>query len=161
MKKTKFLLPLFIALFSFSAGWAQAVKPPRTETKLVVIKGDNDWKNTGIVLKSTDKVTITASGQVFFSDGNELSGVSPDGKNRLKYNMNWEFDSQFCNDPLMNENHAALIAKVNKNAFLLGKSKTFTGKTGQLIIGINDCTFKKDFYNTGQFQVNIKIIRGK
>lgn len=161
MKKSKLLLVLFVTLFTFSTVIAQQIKPGTVETKLVVIKGDNDWKSTGILLRSSDKVTISANGQVFFSDGNQQSGVSPDGMNRMKYNLNWEFDSQYCNDPVKNENHAALIAKVGGNPFVLGKSKTFSGKKGQLVIGINDCTFKNDFYNTGQFQVNIKVVRGK
>lgn len=161
MKNSKLLLVLLITLFSFSSGFAQKIEPGKVETKLVVINGDNAWTNTRLVLKPSDKVTINASGQVFFSNGNELSGVSPDGMKRMQFNLNWEFDSQYCNDPVMNVNHAALIAKVGGSPFILGKSKTFSGKTGQLVIGINDCTFKNSFYNTGQFQVNIKVVRGK
>jgi len=34
------------------------------------------------------------------------------------------------------------------------------GKAGLLYLGINDCTFTGDFYNTGQFSVVITIERG-
>lgn len=43
-----------------------------------------------------------------------------------------------------------------------GSRKAFAGKDGILVLGINDCSFTQDqvFYNTGGFQVIVKIERG-
>ena len=162
MKSITFVLSAIIVLIFANLCLANTYQNnERVETKMVVIKGDNDWLKTNILLRPQDRVEIIAIGQVFFSDGNKLSGVTPNGMSRSEFDLNWEFDSQFCNDPLMNENHAALIGKVGNNSFLLGKNKTFTGKKGPLVIGINDCTFKNQFYNTGEFKVTIKVHRGK
>lgn len=150
-----------IALVAFFSEYSIAQTNEKVETKMIIIKGSEAWKNTGFLLKSTDRVTITASGRVFFSNGNNLSGVAPKGMKREEYKTNWEFDWQYCNDPLTMANHAALIGKAGNNKFPVGLTKTISGKKGTLFIGINDCTFDGEFYNTGQFKVNIKVYRGK
>ena len=70
-------------------------------------------------------------------------------------------DYNYCGDPIENEtcDHAALIGKDDKGMF--GKSKLISGKNGKFYIGINDCSFKTEYYNTGEFSGVIKIIRGK
>ncbi len=57
-------------------------------------------------------------------------------------------------------NHAALIANVGHPDFLVGRRLTFSGKEGTLYIGINDCTFKGEYSNTGEFSVVIVVERG-
>jgi len=135
--------------------------PPGVEEKTVVIKGDQDWINTGIKLKPKDKVSIKASGEVCFSNEEGSSCITPDGWNRQTYAEAWVDNWNYCDDPLPLVNHAALIANVGSDNFYLGDEAKFFGKDGVLYIGINDCTFTGDYYNTGQFEVNIRVERPK
>lgn len=145
-----FTLPLILFLSSESN--AQVV-----EEKIVIIKGTDDWKNTKIKLFPKDRVIIKVTGKVCFSDGKNLSCVNANGMKRDTYDLNWEFDSQYCNDPIMDENHAALIGNVGNDDFIIGMNANFSGKDGVLYLGINDCTFTGNFYNTGQYEVFIKV----
>lgn len=134
----------------------------KVETKMFVIKGDNAWLKTGFILKSTDKVEIKASGEIMFSNGENHSEVGPNGYGRQAYEIDFLLDdAAHCFDPMKQENHAALIGKDKQGMFVIGESRTVTGKNGPLLIGINDCSFKTQYYNTGKFYVNVKIIRGK
>lgn len=150
---------LFIAATLVSPAIAQHKKQTKTETKMMVIKGNQDWKNTGFLIRPGDKVVFTCSGRVFFSDGNQLSGVSPRGMNRDEYEANWPLDYLECRDPIELANHASLICKIGNEKLPVGLSKTISGKKGTLSIGINDCTFEGKLKNTGEFNVNIKIFR--
>lgn len=163
MKKMKYSILILAVCLTFSqlAFSQNKTEKDKVETRMVVIKGDNAWLKTNILLRPQDRVEVKAIGQVFFSSGHKLSGVTPNGMGRSEFDLNWEFDSQYCNDPEMEINHAALLGKVGSGRFLIGKNKTFTGKKGPLVIGINDCTFKNEFYNTGEFKATIKVYRGK
>jgi len=114
---------------------------------------------TGFTLNEKDQVTVKATGSIYFSDGKAQSKVDPEGWARDNYITAWQDNANFCDDPLMDENHAALIAEVDGEFFLIGKEATFSGKAGLLYLGINDCTFTGEFYNTGQFSVVVKIER--
>ena len=134
----------------------------KVEKKMFVIKGDNAWLKTGFLLKQTDKVEIKASGEIKFSNGEAHSEVGPQGYNRVAFEQDFVLDDAVhCIDPMEEESHAALIGKVKGNHFFIGKSFTITGKSGPLLIGINDCTFKGKYYNTGQFNVTIEVIHTK
>jgi len=113
------------------------------------------------LINPNDKVSITASGKVYSSDGNQLSGVSPRGMKRDEYEANWLLDYLECRDPLELVNHATLICKIGNEKLLVGLSKTISGKKGLLSIGINNCTFKDKLANSGKFSVTIKVYRGK
>ena len=148
-----FTLPLILFLSSESN--AQVV-----EEKIVIIKGSDNWKNTQIKLLPKDKVTIKVTGQVCFSDGHKQSCVNADGLLQNTYEANWPGDYLQCDDPLPHDNHAALIGNVGSDDFVIGKASNFAGKTGVLYVGINDCTLDGEpgtFYNTGQFEVYIKV----
>ncbi len=140
----------------------QQLKPGKVHSKMMVIKGDNAWLSTGFILKPSDKLIIKASGEVSFNHENG-SGVGPNGYKRLDYEAHYIDDFNQCGDPIETNDvgHAALIGKDANDMFLIGAHITVTGKKGLFYIGINDCTFKENFYNTGQFHVNIKVIRGK
>jgi hypothetical protein len=138
---------------------AQHIKPLKAEQKVMLIQGNKDWTNTGFTIGPRDLVTVTASGRVYFSDGAKESGVGPEGWDRNNYAQAFPEDANYCDDPLMTENHAALIADVNNVRFLLGPELTFHGKEGLFYLGINDCTFTDSYYNTGQFSVVIKVER--
>ena len=135
----------------------------KVETKMMVIKGDKAWLNAGFILSPADEVTIKATGEVFFSAKDKSGYSDPNGYLRSEYEAFFFDDFNQCGDPLdiSDIGHAALIAKDSNGMFGVGTSRTFTNKTGALFIGINDCSFKGPYYNTGQFNVNIKVVRGK
>lgn len=164
MKRIIVLLTAIFPVFVMAQD-KKDIKPglkEKVETQMFVIKGDNAWLKTDFVLKSTDKVEIKASGEIKFSNGEEHSEVGPNGYGRQAYETDFVLDDAgHCFDPMREENHAALIGKDKGGEFLIGESRTISGKSGPLSIGINDCSFKGKWYNTGQFNVNIKIIRGK
>jgi|GEM_PF-1254398 len=164
MKKILVLLVIvsFCATMPLYAGNNKPLKPGHVEQKMLRILGDNAWLDTGFVLNPTDRVTVNATGQVFFSNGASSSGVGPDGYYRNHYISDYSGDNACCGDPIENETcgHAALIGKDGNGMFLLGKSKLITGKKGKFFIGINDCSFKTKYYNTGEFNVAIKVVRG-
>ena len=135
--------------------------PPNVEEKMIVIKANEDWKNTGIKLEPKDKVSIKASGEVCFSNEENDSCITPDGWNVETYQEGWPANWNHCDDPLPNVNHAALIANVGSDDFYIGDKAKFFGKDGVLYIGINDCTLTGDYFNTGQFEVYIKVERPK
>ena len=144
------------------AGKIKPLKAGKTEQKIFRLSGDNAWLDTGFVLNPADRVTVKATGQVFFSNGTNDSGVGPDGYLRTHFVSDYSGDNAYCGDPIDKENygHAALIGKDNQGLFLLGKTKLITGKKGRFYIGINDCSFKTQYYNTGQFNVAVKVVRG-
>ncbi len=161
----KLVVLFLIAAFAFSA--KSQIEPNKSDMKpdqidkMLVIKGNVPWKSAGITLKVTDKVTITASGEVLFNASEPNSAVSPTGLGQLSYKKIWTGDAEHCDDPFGKINHAALIAKVGNNglAFFVGDEKDITGKQGELFFGINDCTFVGPYENSGQFNVNIHILR--
>lgn len=164
-KKNCFLLSILILVLvsvSFTNSFAQEkTKPPLPEKKEFNIEGNVAWQNTGIRLKPTDKVTITAKGTVCFSNGDPDSGVSPNGWAVGNYMGDWPNDYLQCDDPLPLANHAALIANVGNDDFVIGQNKTFTGKDGFLYLGINDCSLKGNCYNSGSFKGVITVQRFK
>ena len=167
-QSVKYVSILVILLFIIAvpaivmSGDVKKIKPGKIETKMMVINADNAWLKTGFVVKATDRIFINATGQIAFSNGESHSETSPDGYNRKHYEQDFLLeDAAHCIDPLKLVSHAALIGKDSQGMFYIGKDKVLTGKKGVLFIGINDCSFKDSFYNTGRFQVNIKIARGK
>jgi len=164
MKHLRILLLVLICCFVTAWAMQEAPKPSKVEQRMFSVKGDQPWTNTQLRIRPQDRVTLTASGQVRFSKGDALSSVGPDGYagEHGPYNDAWPGDYLQCDDPLPDANHAALIVEVNNEVFVAGTRKIFTGKEGILVLGINDCSFTQEqvFYNTGQFQVIVKIERG-
>ena len=144
---------------SLQTAWAQAPKPPSEEKKVVLVQGSQAWTNTGIRLRAGDKVSISASGQVCFSGGAKDSAVGPTGWPVANYKQAWPNDWISCDDPAPGENHAGLLAEVGGQTFFVGSKISFTGKTGSLMLGINDCTFTGEYHNTGKYSVVITVRR--
>ena len=147
---------VMVSLVLIAAQDKKKPKPPQVEQKVIVVPGNQAWTDTGLTLRPQDRVTITASGKVCFSSDHSDSCVGPEGWNRQNYQSDWPNDYYQCNDPLPSINHAALIGGIENNNFFVGKNITFHGKRGQLFLGINDCSFTGDCYNTGEFSAVIK-----
>jgi len=148
-----------LAVMLMSPMLAPAPKPPKVEQKMVKVPGNLAWTDTGLTITRKDRVTISASGTVFFSNGASDSGVGPLGWSRGNYQDAWPDDWLACDDPLPSGGHAGLLARVGTGEMFVGASKTFDKKEGRLFLGINDCTVKGNFYNTGQFTVTVKVAR--
>lgn len=129
---------------------------PKTNYKITV-PGNRDWIYTGIVLKSSDSVTITAKGRVCFHNGVINSCIGANGWPQESYSQIFFYDSIVSDDPLPEEGHAGLIARIGSDIFFVGSKKTFSKKNGPLFLGINDCTFTGNYFNTGRFYVSIEI----
>ncbi|MBN2432006.1 MAG: hypothetical protein JXQ27_11040 [Acidobacteria bacterium] len=160
MRRISYLL-LFLALVVMlvSPVLAPSPKPPRTEQKMVRVPGNLAWTDTGLTISRKDRVTIGASGTVFFSNGASDSGVGPLGWSRSNYQDAWPDDWLACDDPLPSGGHAGLLARIGSEEMFVGASKTFDRKEGRLFLGINDCTLNGNFHNTGQFEVTVKVAR--
>ncbi len=143
---------------NLSAETVNSPKPLKLEKKSVVVRGNVAWANTGIKLKPTDKVTVTATGSVCFNNESE-SCVGPQGWPVNAYAQAWPENWNYCDDALKSDNHAALIGEVGSNRFIIGNRQTFSGKDGVLYLGINDCTVSGEYGNTGEFTVVIQVKR--
>lgn len=158
----RFLRIVFILVIAGSLALISAQEkkpsPPKIEKKIVRVPGNQAWTDTGLTLKPQDRVTITASGSVCFSEEASPACVGPDGWGG-NYQNDWPGDYSYCFDPLRNVNHAALIGGIENNNFFVGSNLTFQGKNGRLYLGINDCTLTGDYYNTGEFSAVVKVER--
>lgn len=163
MKKSVGIFMTFM-IASFGIAWSldsmDKTQKPKVEQKILLVPGNKDLTATGITLNEKDRVTIKATGNIYFSSGKAQSKAGPEGWGRGSYAIDWPEDANACDDPLMDENHAALIAEVDGEFFIIGKEADFSGKVGLLYLGINDCTFTGDLFNTGQFSVIIRIEKG-
>jgi len=160
MKYTNLILIAALAFSVNISSYAQE-RPvrPKVEKKVVVVKGNKAWTNTGLRIGSKDRVTITASGQVCFSGQYQGACVGPNGWPG-NYEADWPDDYGYCFDPFPNINHAALIANIGNENFFVGRTKAFSRKEGFLYLGINDCSFTGECSNSGEFSAVIKIERG-
>lgn len=170
IKKLSIILVVFIFLFiglndNLSA---KKLKPGKVIKKIVTIPGNKAWTNTGIKVGPKDSITITASGFVSFSNGTSGSKVGPNGYPAPKkghpldyFIHDYSGDHAYCGTPYTQWRHAALIGEVGSSKFLVGTKKVLKGKNGFLYLGINDCSFTDQYYNTGSFKAIIKVIRGK
>jgi hypothetical protein len=132
---------------------------PIVEQKAVTVPGNQAWTNTGLTLQPQDRVTVTATGQVCFSGGMAGSCIGPDGWDVNHFQADWPDDYGWAFDPIPEANHAALIGGVGDDLFFVGTSSLFWNKSGPLYLGINDCSFTGDFFNTGQFNAVVKVER--
>ncbi len=150
---------LSVAVFLAALPFASA-GPPAKEQKILPVKGNQGWVNTGIRLLPEDRVTIKATGKVCFSNGEKASCVDADGWGVRDYGTSWPDNWNYCDDPMPAVNHAALIANVGHPDFLVGRRLTFSGKEGTLYLSVNDCTLKGEYWNNGEFSVIVIVERG-
>ena len=93
------------------------------------VDGSLPWTDTGVDVRTGDRVAVTAGGQVFH---NEASAIGPEGfPNRPDLLT-----------PYPDLNHAALIGRIGEDddtVVYLGGVKTFTAEAdGRLFLGVND-----------------------
>ena len=138
----------------------RGLTPGGVEKAVVTVPGNQAWVNTGFRLRPQDRVTITATGTVWFSGDYPATGVDPTGWDVNTYEADWPDDYGWGFDPLPAANHAALIGNVGSEVAYVGTRLVFWGADGFLYLGINDCSFTGPFYNTGQFNAVVTVERG-
>lgn len=142
---------------------APPAKKVPVEQRLVTVPGDQPWVDVNVEINPRDRVTVTATGRVCFSGSDQIGCVSPDGYSRAKYQGgDFPADLAYCDDPMMDAGHGALIASVDNENVVIGSKLVFSGKSGTLRLGINDCTFTTTdppIGNSGRFNATVKIER--
>jgi len=169
MKKSLLLVAIAFLCTMATISEAQRRPPlePQVDQIIVKLEGTTPWHNTGLLLNPGDRVEFKATGHVCFSNGHPESCVGPDGyapghpNPPAAYENDYRsFDAVYCDDPKMDWPHASLMARDGNGMFYIGRDRVITNRRGNLEIGINDCTFTGDWYNTGSFSVVIKVVRG-
>ena len=64
-----------------------------------------------------------------------------------------------CDDPAPGEAHAGLLGEVDGQTFWIGSRESFSGREGSLLLGVNDCSLKGQYGNTGQLSVVVVVER--
>jgi hypothetical protein len=114
----------------------------------ITVTGDKVWVDTGMDVKSGDKLHITAKGTVDFSD---KTGVGPDGAVR-----GWKDTLRALSVP--SAGRGALVGEIGNDAaatpFLVGADGTVLAPdSGRLFLGVNQDQFSKP--TAGKFEVHI------
>ena len=109
----------------------------------IVVRGTEQWTDTGLTLRPGDRVTFNAQGTIQMSpDPNDTA--SPAGSRRLAPDA-----------PLRQQPAGTLIAQIGGGAPIsVGASRTITARGGRLLLGVND-DYVGD--NSGEFRVEVVI----
>jgi len=127
---------------------AVAATPAGATSANITISADKPWMDTGIDVGAGDKLHITATGTVDFSD---KPGVGPQGAER-----GWKDTLRALSVP--NAGRGALVGQVGTDRaatpFLVGEDGTIVVPfAGRLYLGVNQDSLSKP---TGSFQVHIE-----
>jgi hypothetical protein len=121
-------------------------------TKAVAVLGTQAWTDTKIDLVKGDRVTITATGEVFHDKPNSAnpsgSKTGPDGN---------PDDALDIYSPRTDVPHNALLARIGRTSenFFVGRFSTFRAKeAGRLFLGINDTGVDN---NAGRYNATVKV----
>jgi hypothetical protein len=110
----KILAVLFLAALLFALACplgAQTVNPPGVEQKIMLVQANKDFTKTGFTIGPSDRVTITATGKVYFCDGAASSEAGPDGWPRATFSNTWVDDYNFCADRFLGLRPLKLVPK--------------------------------------------------
>jgi hypothetical protein len=140
-----------VAVLSLAmAGWVQAAVPPSATANSanVSVAGDKKWVDTGMDVTAGDKLHITATGTVDFSD---KPGVTPAGAPR-------EWKDTLRDLMVLSAGRGALVGQVGSDRaatpFLVGADGTITVmSSGRLFLGVNQDSLYKP---TGKYDVHIE-----
>jgi hypothetical protein len=112
MKKIPAVLFLAALLFALACPLgAQTVNPPGVEQKIMLVQANKDFTKTGFTIGPGDRVTITATGKVYFCDGAASSEAGPDGWPRATFSNTWVDDYNFCADRFLGLRPLKLVPK--------------------------------------------------
>jgi Ca2+-binding EF-hand superfamily protein len=120
-----------------------------TTGRSIVVDGSRGWVDTGINVRSGDRIVIDADGRITLS--NNSSDVANPGGARS--------GRQASNAPLPSQAAGALIARIGGDGspILVGSRQSFTANNnGRLYLGVNDDHFED---NRGQYTVTLSVQR--
>lgn len=168
MRNGKILVLLVVAVIVAIGFGVDAPAQDKNVIKKLTVQGSEPWTPTGVLVGPGDTILIQAAGKVFFSNGEPHSGVGPAGY-MGNYEQDFPVDATLLGmgpedgygDPIPGENHAALIMRVGGELVAVGAGGEFSRHEGEIELGINDCSFAGECYNTGAFTVTLTIKRGK
>jgi len=149
--KQALALGLGLGFLVFSSGWLSLPAWAIATTKSITVPSNVPWTDTGIDVNAGDKLHVTATGTVDFSDKN---GVGPDGAQR-----GWKDTLRAL--PVANAGRGALIGRIGTDPaaipFLIGADGTVSAAVaGRLYLGINQSGTAAP--TNGKFQVKIERI---
>ena len=150
MKRARSILIAAVLIFPVwcaNSLWAAATAATAKSVD-VSVNGDSAWIDTGMDVKAGDKLHITATGTVDFTD---KSGVGPAGAQR-----GWADTLRAMS--VGSAGRGALVGQIGNDRaatpFLVGADKTITVPTaGRLYLGVNQDQFSKP--SGGKFEVHI------
>lgn len=124
-----------------------------TNTYEINLPGASVWTDTGLDLRSGDRVHLTATGTVQFPEG---QNVGPKGTDTFG------IGGQASALPVSNAPHGAFIARIGEEdtgtTYLVGAEKEIDARsTGRLYLGVNEY---KPGETYGGFKVQVEIKRG-
>ena len=142
----------FSVRISYNPGSTSSTSYPSNSTgaseKNITVYADSDGVDTGIDLRQGDRVTVSATGNIY-SRG--TAGITPVGDRR--------YDSNAGSLPAPNAPFGALIGYIRTSdgrttePFVIGSQRTFNAPAdGRLILMVNDDDFRD---NSGNFRVRI------
>ena len=112
--------------------------------RTIVVGGDRQWVDTGIIVNAGDTVTINATGRIRVArDGGVMTAAGTQS-------------GRTDGATLPNAPVGGLVARFGDTAAIfIGESRTFrTARGGRLYLGVNDNFFDD---NTGQFNVTVDV----
>jgi hypothetical protein len=117
-----------------------------TEPLIKDISADLGWQNTGVTLRSGERINILY-----------VSGEIRDAESIIRgpAGAGWTCGEGTCCEPMTNVPRDALIGRVGDHLFLIGDKNAITVTTnGELQLRINDCDAGL-FDNSGSLKVKI------
>lgn len=116
------------------------------------LSGSTTWKDTGVDLAAGDRVEITASGQLTYSDAAQPAG--PEGLPR-----GWKDLMRLL--PVNDAGRGALLARIGDSEasrpFVAGAKRQFSTQiAGRLFVGINQTSSD---HGDGSFHVEVRILQ--
>jgi len=120
----------------------------------------NEWKDSGVTVKSGESVMITADGDYLWDP--TLPRATPEGAKKIGSGKTYPASSVFnpSQFPLQEAPVASVIAMIGDSKYYVGKQATITpAKGGRIYIGLNDRLGNYDD-NQGTVQITIQVGNG-
>lgn len=145
---------------SLGAANAASARPETASKKVVRVLGTAPWADTGVSVTPGDRITITGAGEVCFNDHDD-SCFPPQGYPREAFVKDYfELDYAYCEDEFEAFDHAALIVQIGETVLQVGRRVTVSGVSGTVRLGVNDCSLKGKYGNSGWYSAVITVERG-
>ena len=146
-KRIGSLLTILLAV-AFAGGAARSAIVQQGAVR-VEISGAEQWKDTGIEVKPGDRLVMTATGELKFSDARQAAG--PNGLARGWRDLLRAY-------PVRDAGRGAVVGRIGETgaavSFLIGDRRDMTASTGgKLFVGINKLASDRP---QGSFIVNIE-----